>query len=45
MRRETWIEEENIEEDNKKILVIIECISGKGRSNNKDKDNNKDILK
>jgi hypothetical protein len=39
------VEEEDIEEDNKEVLAIIERASGKGRGNNKDKGNNKDVFK
>jgi|SRR6266700_2386986 len=38
------VEEEDVEEDNKEVLAIIERTSGKGGGNNKDKGNNKDVF-
>jgi len=38
------VEEEDIEEDNN-VLAIIERASSKGRGDNKNKGNNKDVFK
>jgi hypothetical protein len=38
------VEEEDIKEDNKEVLAIIKRASGKDRSNNKNKGDDKDIF-
>ena len=39
------VEEKDVEEDNKEVLVMIKCTGGKGGGNNEDKGNNKDVFK
>jgi len=39
------VEEEDTEEEDKEVLAIIEHTSGKGRGNDKDKGNDKDVFK
>ena len=39
------VEEEDIEEDNKEVLAIIECAGSEGGDDDKDKGNNKNISK
>ena len=39
------MEEEDIEEDNKEVLAIIEHIGSEGGGDDEDKGNNKDVFK